>query len=139
MLRAVGLKALIEHPRFKTAEAITDNRDVYIALVLDVFLGPTTDEALQKLQGQGVPYATCLSLDEVLSQQQRVANESLATLDHPSMGFMRVMKARLDSVVRCSRWVWRLDCQLVERWFESCRPGLSCLIFILLSCSMPSI
>jgi crotonobetainyl-CoA:carnitine CoA-transferase CaiB-like acyl-CoA transferase len=47
---------------------------------------------LQKLQDQDVPCAKCLSLDEVLSQQQRVANESLATFDHPSMGFMRVMK-----------------------------------------------
>ena len=40
-----------------------------------------------------MPCAKCLSLDEVLSQQQRVANESLATLDHSSMGFVRVMKA----------------------------------------------
>jgi crotonobetainyl-CoA:carnitine CoA-transferase CaiB-like acyl-CoA transferase len=37
MLRAVGLEALIEYPRFKTAEAITDDRDVYIALVRDAF------------------------------------------------------------------------------------------------------
>jgi crotonobetainyl-CoA:carnitine CoA-transferase CaiB-like acyl-CoA transferase len=93
MLRAVGLEALIEDPRFQTPEGIAANRDIYIALVRDAFLGLTTDDALQKLQAHDVPCAKCLSLDEVLSQEQLVANESLATFDHPSMGAMRMMKA----------------------------------------------
>ena len=88
MLRAIGLEALINDPRFNSAEAIAENREAYVALVSEAFSHLTTDEALQKLQDQDVPCAKCLSLEEVLGQAQLVANDSLTIMDHPSMGSM---------------------------------------------------
>ncbi len=101
MLRAIGLEALINDPRFNSAEAIAANREAYVALVSEAFSHLSTDEALQKLQDQDVPCAKCLSLEEVLGQAQLVANDSLTIMDHPSMGSMRVMKAapRFDGEV----------------------------------------
>ena len=40
-----------------------------------------------------VPCARCLDRDEVLAQDQLVANDTVEVIDHPVMGKMRVIKA----------------------------------------------
>ena len=40
-----------------------------------------------------MPCAKCLDLEEVINQEQLIANNSIELQDHPLMGSMRVMKS----------------------------------------------
>ncbi len=40
-----------------------------------------------------MPCAKCLTRDEVLAQEQLEANDSMAVVDHPHLGKMRIVKA----------------------------------------------
>jgi crotonobetainyl-CoA:carnitine CoA-transferase CaiB-like acyl-CoA transferase len=40
-----------------------------------------------------VPCAKCLTRDEVLAQEQLSANDSIAEVDHPHLGMLRIVKA----------------------------------------------
>ena len=93
VLRALGKEDLMEDPRFNTLEVLIANVEEYRSILGDAFLALTTDEALKKLQNQDVPCAKCHSKDEVLAQEQLVANNSIEVQQHPHMGAMRIMKA----------------------------------------------
>ena len=93
VLIAVGMEHLIQDDRFNTMEALFANMEAYRAILSDAFVAMTTDQALQKLQANDVPCAKCHTLDEALSQEQLLANESLQVQDHPLMGAVRMMKS----------------------------------------------
>ena len=40
-----------------------------------------------------MPCARCLNRDEVLAQDQLVANDTVGVIDHPTMGSIRIIKA----------------------------------------------
>lgn len=93
VLKALDKEALAQDPRFSSMESLIANIDDYRAILGEAFLALTTEQALQKLQENDVPCAKCLDLEEVISQEQLIANNSIELQDHPLMGSMRVMKS----------------------------------------------
>ena len=92
VLKALGKESMIQDPKFNTLPALMANLEEYRASLEESFLALTTDEALAKLQENDVPCARCFTLDEALSQDQLVANDSFEVQQHPLMGSIRSMK-----------------------------------------------
>ena len=92
-MKALGKEELIDDPRFNSLENLLANVDAYREVLSEAFLSFTTEDILQKLMENDVPCAKCLSHEEVLSQPQLGANNSIEVYEHPLMGSMRIMKA----------------------------------------------
>jgi crotonobetainyl-CoA:carnitine CoA-transferase CaiB-like acyl-CoA transferase len=69
------------------------NLEAFKAEVAEAYLAFTTDEVMAKMQEADVPCARCLDKDEVLAQEQLVANDTLEVMQHPIMGDMRIVKS----------------------------------------------
>jgi len=97
-LIAIGMEHLLADDRFNSFEKLVANLEEFKQLVASAYLQFTTDEIIEKLQAADVPCARCLDHEEVLAQEQLAANDSLAVIEHPIMGNMRVVKspARFD-------------------------------------------
>jgi len=93
MLSAIGLLHLLEDERFNSMKKLLENLLVFRELIADKCLQYTSDELLALLRAAEVPCAKCLSRDEVLSQEQLQANDSIETVDHPHLGKLRIVKA----------------------------------------------
>jgi len=93
MLNAIGLLHLLEDERFNSMKKLVENLHVFRSLVADKCLEYTSDELLALLREVEVPCAKCLTRDEVLAQEQLLANDSIAEVDHPLLGTMRIVKA----------------------------------------------
>ena len=93
MLSAIGLLHLLEDERFNSMKKLLENLMVFRELIADKCLQYTSDELLALLRAAEVPCAKCLSRDEVLSQEQLEANDSIETVDHPHLGKLRIVKA----------------------------------------------
>ena len=93
MLKAIGLAHLFEDARFNSMEKLVENLHVFRELIAEKCLTYTSDELLVLLREVEVPCAKCLSRDEVLAQEQLSANDSVAVVDHPHLGKMRIVKA----------------------------------------------
>lgn len=91
-LIAVGMEHLLADERFNSFEKMVANLAEFKDLVAEAYLAYTTDEVLEKLKAADVPCARCLSKDEVLSQPQIEANDTVEVMDHPIMGKMRIVK-----------------------------------------------
>ena len=91
-LIALGMEQLLAEERFNTIEKRVAHWDEFNGLVNEAYLQYTSDEVIQKLQDADVPCALCLSQDEVLTQEQLTANDSVEVIEHPLMGRMRVVK-----------------------------------------------
>ncbi|MEQ8299485.1 MAG: CoA transferase [Hyphomonas sp.] len=89
---AVGLGNLMDDERFNTNEKLSDNYEEFFSLLNEAYSQFTTDEVIKKLEDADVPCARCLTREEVLTQQQLSANDSVGVIDHPRMGKMRVVK-----------------------------------------------
>jgi len=92
-LIAVGMEHLLVDERFDNMEKLVANIDEFKALVSAAYLEFTTEEVIAKMNAADVPCARCLDHDEVLAQEQLVANDSVEVIDHPVMGSMRIIKA----------------------------------------------
>jgi len=92
-LIAIGMEPLLADERFNSFEKLVANLDEFKALVSVAYLEYTTDEVIERLKKADVPCARCLSKDEVLEQDQVVANDTVEVIDHPLMGKMRVVKS----------------------------------------------
>ena len=93
MLNAIGLLHLLEDERFNSMKKLVENLHVFRSLVADKCLEYTSDALLALLREVEVPCAKCLTRDEVLAQEQLLANDSIAEVDHPLLGTMRIVKA----------------------------------------------
>lgn len=93
VLTALGKEDLAQDPRFSSMDSLVANIDEYRSILGEAFLALTTEQALQKLQENDVPCAKCLDLEEVISQEQLNANNSIELQNHPLMGSMRIMKS----------------------------------------------
>lgn len=93
MLNAIGLLHLLQDERFNTMKKLMENLLAFRKLVAEKCLQYTSDELLHLLREVEVPCAKCLSRDEVLAQEQLSANDSIAEVDHPHLGKMRIVKA----------------------------------------------
>jgi len=92
-LIAMGMEHLLVDERFDSMEKLIANIDEFKSLVSSAYLEFTTDEVIAKMNEADVPCARFLDHDEVLAQEQLVANDSIEIIDHPAMGSMRVVKA----------------------------------------------
>jgi len=92
-LIAIGMEHLLVDERFSPMENLMANIDEFKAIVATEYLKYTTDEIIEKMQEADVPCARCYDRDEVLSQEQLKANDSVEVIDHPVMGSMRIIKA----------------------------------------------
>ncbi len=92
-LIAMGMEHLLVDERFDSMEKLVANIDEFKSLVAAAYLEFTTDEVIAKMNEADVPCARFLDHDEVLAQEQLVANDSIEVIDHPAMGSMRVVKA----------------------------------------------
>jgi len=91
--RALGREDLATDPRFATVESLMANMAEYRAIVEETFLEFSTDEMVARLHANDVPCAKCASRDEVLNDPQLAANDSVAIVEHPLLGKLRVVKA----------------------------------------------
>lgn len=92
-LIAMGMEHLLADERFNSFEKLVANLDEFKSEVGEAYLQYTTDEVIAKMKEADVPCSRCLSKDEVLAQEQLTANDSVAEVDHPLMGKMRIVKA----------------------------------------------
>lgn len=92
-LIAVGMEHLLADERFNSFEKLVANLAEFKAEVSEAYLQYTTDEIIAKLTEADVPCARCLTKDQVLSQEQLAANDTVEVFDHPLMGKMRVVKS----------------------------------------------
>lgn len=93
LMKALELESLMADERFNSLEKLMANFEEYRAIMADAFAKLTTEEALERLQANGVPCAKCYNLDEAISQEQLDANGSIEVQEHPLMGKVRVFKA----------------------------------------------
>ena len=92
-LIAVGMEHLLADERFNSFEKMVANLEEFQAELAGAYMQFTTDELIAKLKEADVPCARCLTKDEVLAQEQLAANDTVAEIDHPIMGKMRVVKS----------------------------------------------
>lgn len=92
-LIAMGMEHLLADERFAAPAQLLSNFEVFKGLVSEEYLKHTTEEVIRRMKEADVPCARCLNRDEVLAQDQLVANDTVEVIDHPVMGKMRVIKA----------------------------------------------
>lgn len=92
-LIAIGMEHLLADERFNSFEKLVTNLEEFQSLVAEAYLQYTTNEVIAMLKKADVPCARCLTKDEVLAQEQLIANDSMEVVEHPLMGNMRVIKA----------------------------------------------
>ena len=93
MLSAIGMLHLFADERFNSMKRLMANLQVFRQLVAEKCLTYTSDELVALMREAEVPCAKCLSRDEVLDQPQLAANDSVAVIDHPHLGKLRIVKA----------------------------------------------
>ena len=93
MLSAIGMLHLFADERFNSMKRLMANLQVFRQLVAEKCLTYTSDELVALMREAEVPCAKCLGRDEVLDQPQLAANDSVAVIDHPHLGKLRIVKA----------------------------------------------
>ena len=81
LCKAVGREDLTEDPRF-AEDQINEHRDEFIAIMEEVFAGRTTDEWLERLNGNDVPCGPVNTLDKALTDPQVLARDMVVSVDH---------------------------------------------------------
>lgn len=83
---AMGKPELADDPRFATHPARVENYDGINGIVADFVRDTPVDKVLSALREQGVPHSLILSVEEILHDPHYAARESIATIDHPRIG-----------------------------------------------------
>ena len=89
---------LAEDPRFNTPSGRAVNATERIMLMAEIIKERLTAEWLKRLDANDVPSAPVLRRDEVIANEQVLARELVAELEHPDIGRVRqpVPAARFD-------------------------------------------
>jgi crotonobetainyl-CoA:carnitine CoA-transferase CaiB-like acyl-CoA transferase len=89
---------LAEDPRFNTPGGRAVNATERILLMAEIIKERPTGDWLQRLDVNDVPSAPVLRRNEVIANEQVLARELIAELDHPDIGIVRqpVPAARFD-------------------------------------------
>ncbi len=93
VIRALGREDMFEDDRFSTLEKLLQNMEAYQNELSESFMKFSTEEILDRLREHHVPAAKCHDYEEVLSQPQIVANETIEVQEHPLMGSMRLVRS----------------------------------------------
>ena len=89
---------LVADPRFATPGGRAVNATERILLMAEIIKGRSTADWLQRLDANDAPSAPVLRRAEVIANEQAVARQLIAELDHPDIGRVRQAKpaARFD-------------------------------------------
>lgn len=96
--RAIGRPEVADDPRFKSVFDRMQNAKAMTGLISDVVAGMATAEITARLEAEDVPHARVLKREDVLTNEQVVANGSIATFEDPRAGIIRQARnpARFD-------------------------------------------
>jgi CoA:oxalate CoA-transferase len=93
VLAAIDREDLLNDERFNSLEGLIANMAEYRAILDEAFSQFSSGELLQRLNEQDVPCARCHNYDEVLEQEQLIANDTVIHREHPLLGNMRIVKS----------------------------------------------
>lgn len=82
---ALGLKDLVNHPKFKTNTDRVYNRDELIAILNEIFPTKTTQEWLEIIEKAGIPCGPIQDVPTVLIDPQVLYREMVVSLPHPNV------------------------------------------------------
>jgi crotonobetainyl-CoA:carnitine CoA-transferase CaiB-like acyl-CoA transferase len=89
MFRALGRDDLCDDPRFNTERLEPDNFVALGTILRDEFAKQKRDEILARLVEHEVPCGPILDAEEMLENEQIVANDVITEWDHPTGGRVR--------------------------------------------------
>lgn len=81
---------LKEDARFKTDASRTENIEVLNQIIENWLQAYTVAEAVEKINGGGVPSSPILNIDEICEDEHTRVREMLVEIDHPSAGKMKI-------------------------------------------------
>jgi len=87
--RAMGRADLAEDPRYRTLPDRITNLKELVDELTGLIATRTTAEWCERFEKEEVPHAPVLRLDELCSDPQIVANETIVESEHPTAGRMR--------------------------------------------------
>ncbi len=88
--RALDRPELADDPRFATAQARAGNFELWYDTIDEVMAAFTRDDALTRLVAADVPAMRVAAPAEVPHDPQVIASDSIAEIDHPVVGRMRM-------------------------------------------------
>jgi crotonobetainyl-CoA:carnitine CoA-transferase CaiB-like acyl-CoA transferase len=91
LCRALDLEALARDPRFATNDARVRHAPALRAALGARFAALARAECLARLEAAGVPCGSVRDLAEVFADPQLAAREMVATVQHPTVGPLRVL------------------------------------------------
>lgn len=96
--RAIGRPEIADDPRFKTVFDRMQNAKVMTDMIAAVVQEMATAEITARLEAEDVPHARVLKREDVLANEQVLANGSITTYEDPRAGKMRLARnpARFD-------------------------------------------
>ena len=89
--RILGIEHLEKHPQFATNRARTENRDVVVPKLQEIFLTRTYAEWEAAFVAAGVPVGAINDLEQVVRHPQVRARRLLKQLEHPVAGKVEVI------------------------------------------------
>ena len=89
--RVAGLAAASADPRFSTNDGRVQHYGALQPVVEAAIGGDRVDGWLARLREAGVPAGAVRAIDAVLADAQLAAREMVATVDHPTIGALRVL------------------------------------------------
>ena len=89
--RAIGRSDLEKEPRFDSMPKRTENREVLIALLDEVFAEKSLDEWTALLDREGCIWAPAQTIAETINHPQTSAREAFAEIDHPTHGRLELV------------------------------------------------
>lgn len=106
LVAAIGQPALLDDPRFATAELRWENRDALNAIIADWTRQRSKHEVMQILGEAGVPSGACQDTGEVLADPHLRARDMIVDVDYPTRGTYQTVGCPIklsDSPVSVSR------------------------------------
>ena len=92
MVRALERPEWLEDERFRTPAGRMKHADVRLEMTAEVLKTRTSAEWLARLDAEQVPCAPALSREEMLSNEQILANQLIVESEHPYAGRMRMTR-----------------------------------------------
>lgn len=99
LVRALEKPELLEDERFRTPAGRMKHADVRLEMTAEVIKTGTTADWIAKLDAEQVPCAPALSREEMLTNEQILANQLIVESEHPHVGRTRMTRpaARFDA------------------------------------------
>lgn len=91
--RAIGRPEIADDPRFRTVADRMQNAKVMTDMISAIVEQFATAEITARLEAEDVPHARVLKREEVLTNEQVHVNGTIATLDDPRAGRMRLARS----------------------------------------------